>query len=63
MPCLRRVDSTKRYPRDIVNEVHADGEIWSACLWQIRDIVGHLEAAAPLATEPMAQALRALIKW
>jgi Zn-dependent metalloprotease len=39
-PCLRRVDSNKRYPRDIVNEVHADGEIWSACLWQIRGLLG-----------------------
>jgi hypothetical protein len=39
-PCLRRVDSTKRYPRDIIGEVHADGEIWSACLWQIRELLG-----------------------
>lgn len=39
-PALRRLDSTKRYPRDIVKEVHADGEIWSACLWQIREAVG-----------------------
>ena len=39
-PNLRRLDSTKRYPRDIVREVHADGEIWSACLWQIRETIG-----------------------
>ena len=39
-PCLRRVDSTKHYPRDIVKEVHSDGEIWSACLWQIRELLG-----------------------
>jgi hypothetical protein len=39
-PFLRRLDSTKLYPRDKVNEEHADGEIWSACLWQIRDQVG-----------------------
>lgn len=39
-PCLRRVDSNKRYPRDVVGEVHADGEIWSACLWQIREALG-----------------------
>ena len=39
-PALRRLDSTKRYPRDIVKEVHADGEIWSACLWQIREALG-----------------------
>jgi subtilisin-like proprotein convertase family protein/Zn-dependent metalloprotease len=37
---LRRVDGTKHYPEDMQGEVHADGEIWSACLWQIRGIVG-----------------------
>ncbi len=40
-PCLRRLDGTKRYPRDVVKEVHADGEIWSACLWRIREALGH----------------------
>ena len=30
---------------------------------QITEIVKHLEAAAPFATEPMANALRALIQW
>ena len=35
-PCLRRLDSNKKYPKDIVGEVHADGEIWSACLWELR---------------------------
>ncbi|MEO6204146.1 MAG: M36 family metallopeptidase, partial [Mycobacteriales bacterium] len=34
--CLRRLDGTKRYPRDMVDEVHDDGEIWSAFLWQVR---------------------------
>lgn len=43
-PCLRRLDSGKRYPKDIVNEVHADGEIWSACLWQIRQVMGRKPA-------------------
>jgi hypothetical protein len=33
--CLRRLDSSKRYPEDIVGEVHADGEIWSAALWDV----------------------------
>ncbi len=37
---LRTVTSTKHYPEDMVGEVHADGEIWSACLWQVREIVG-----------------------
>jgi hypothetical protein len=39
-PNLRRLDSTKRYPRDIVHEVHADGEIWSASLWALREAIG-----------------------
>ena len=30
--CLRRLDSTKHYPEDIVHEVHDDGEIWSSTL-------------------------------
>ncbi len=34
--CLRRLDSTKHYPAAWVNEVHSDGEIWSAALWQVR---------------------------
>lgn len=37
---LRRVDGTKHYPEGMIGEVHADGEIWSACLWQVREIVG-----------------------
>ena len=39
-PALRRLDSTKHYPQDIVNEVHADGEIWSASLWTIFSSLG-----------------------
>ncbi|MFN7925845.1 MAG: M36 family metallopeptidase [Bryobacteraceae bacterium] len=35
-PSLRRLDSNKKYPKDMTNEVHDDGEIWSACLWEIR---------------------------
>ena len=38
--CLRRVDGTKQYPREIVYEVHADGEIWSSALRQMRTLVG-----------------------
>jgi len=44
----------------LVEEVYRIGGRYDP---QIRAIVGHLEAAVPLATEPMAQALRALIKW
>jgi Zn-dependent metalloprotease len=43
-PCLRRVDSTKHYPESIVGEVHDDGEIWSAALWQIRSALGAAKA-------------------
>lgn len=39
-PYLRRLDSSKKYPGDLVGEVHEDGEIWSACLWKIRKILG-----------------------
>jgi Fungalysin metallopeptidase (M36) len=39
-PNLRRLDSNKKYPRDFVGEEHSDGEIWSACLWQIRQALG-----------------------
>ncbi len=34
--CLRRVDGNKTVA-DVVGEVHADGEIWSAALWDIRN--------------------------
>ncbi|HEX8004729.1 MAG TPA: M36 family metallopeptidase [Mycobacteriales bacterium] len=39
-PCLRRMDSRKRYPADLENEVHADGELWSALLWRVRNNLG-----------------------
>jgi Zn-dependent metalloprotease len=39
-PSLRRLDSNKKYPRDVHGEVHDDGEIWSACLWEIRAALG-----------------------
>ncbi|MGI8734920.1 MAG: M36 family metallopeptidase [Pyrinomonadaceae bacterium] len=43
-PCLRRLDGTKHYPEDAVGQVHADGEIWSAALWQIRGAIGAANA-------------------
>ncbi len=37
-PCLRRLDEDKHYPEDMTNSsVHADGEIWSAFLWTVRN--------------------------
>ena len=43
-PCLRRLDSTKHYPEDIVGDVHDDGEIWSAALWKIRTAIGAVKS-------------------
>ena len=42
--CLRRVDEDKHYPEDLVGRVHADGEIWSRALWDIRNPLGHVRA-------------------
>jgi len=39
-PCLRRLDSTKHYPESVDGEVHDDGEMWSAALWQVRGAIG-----------------------
>jgi thermolysin metallopeptidase-like protein len=43
--CLRRLDGTKHYPEDVVGEVHADGEIWSRALWDIRRGLGDTKAS------------------
>jgi Zn-dependent metalloprotease len=37
---LRRLDSKKKYPRDMQDQEHEDGEIWSSCLWEIRTALG-----------------------
>jgi hypothetical protein len=42
--CLRRVDTSKHYPEDVIGEVHADGEIWSRALWDIRNALGSTQA-------------------
>lgn len=38
--CIRRTDTNKHYPQDVRGEVHADGEIWSRALWDIRVALG-----------------------
>ena len=43
--CLRRLDGVKHYPEDVVGEVHADGEIWSRALWDIRAALGDTRAS------------------
>lgn len=45
VPCLRRLDSRKQYPKDMAGEVHADGELWSAFLWKLRDSLGSTQDA------------------
>jgi hypothetical protein len=42
--CLRRVDGSKIYPDDLVGDVHADGEIWSRALWDLRAAIGGIAA-------------------
>jgi hypothetical protein len=37
---MRRLDGTKHYPEHLEGEVHADGELWSAVLWEARAAVG-----------------------
>lgn len=34
---LRDADNSKRYPQDLVGEVHSDGEIYVAALWHLRE--------------------------
>lgn len=43
-PCLRRLDSNKKFPKDLNGDVHDDGEIWSACLWELRNLLGRKTA-------------------
>jgi zinc metalloprotease ZmpB len=46
--CLRRLDGNKHYPQDLVGEVHADGEIWSRALWDIRNALGDTKASTAI---------------
>jgi Fungalysin metallopeptidase (M36) len=38
--CLRRLDLPKHFPEHLVGEVHADGELWSAALFELRQALG-----------------------
>ncbi len=38
--CIRRTDVKKRYPDDLANQVHADGEMWSTFMWRVRQRLG-----------------------
>lgn len=46
-PYLRNLENDLHYPEDIHGEVHADGKIWGAVLWDIRKAIGR-EAADQL---------------
>lgn len=39
-PYLRTVENDTHYPEDIQGEVHADGKIWGATLWDLRNTLG-----------------------
>ncbi|MBM3288213.1 MAG: T9SS type A sorting domain-containing protein, partial [Candidatus Eisenbacteria bacterium] len=39
-PGVRPLNGAKLYPDSLRFEVHDDGEIWSACLWQIHQALG-----------------------
>lgn len=43
-PFLRRLDTKRHYPEDLVRAEHIDGEIWSACLWKVRERLGRRRA-------------------
>jgi Zn-dependent metalloprotease len=42
--CLRTLTSTKHFPENADGEVHDDGEMWSASLFQIRNALGATKA-------------------
>ena len=42
--CLRRIDLNLHYPEDLTGRVHADGQIWSRALWDIRKALGNVKA-------------------
>lgn len=47
-PCLRRTDNDAVYPESLTGSPHADGEIWSGALWDLRGLLGR-ESAETLA--------------
>jgi hypothetical protein len=42
--CLRNLENNLHYPEDISGEVHDDGKIWGAALWDIRKTIGKTAA-------------------
>lgn len=66
---LRRVDGTKQYPGegttgttgDWVNQVHADGEIWSSALWNAYLAAGGSSSSAATRAKTRRELLRTLV--
>jgi Fungalysin metallopeptidase (M36)/Fungalysin/Thermolysin Propeptide Motif len=44
VPALRRVDSTRTYSAGIMSMPHEGGQVWSACLWELRNRIGRQKA-------------------
>lgn len=42
----RVTNTARQYPSDLVSQVHADGEIWSAVMMEIYDIIGRTKTDA-----------------
>jgi hypothetical protein len=42
--CLRRIDLDLHYPEDLNGRVHHDGQLWSRALWDIRGMLGNVQA-------------------
>jgi hypothetical protein len=42
--CLRRLDRDLKYPTDLNDAVHHDGQIWSHALWNLRTAIGAAHA-------------------
>jgi subtilisin-like proprotein convertase family protein len=45
--CGRRLDTDKVFPEDIVNEVHADGEIWTGAVFDVLEGLLEVEGLTP----------------
>lgn len=40
LPFLRTANNDNRFPENVVGEIHADGNIWSGALWDVRTRLG-----------------------
>jgi hypothetical protein len=58
---LRRVDGTKIYPTDWNSEVHDDGEIWSAALWNIFRTIGGDSLNAAVRAEARCAVIKSVV--